>query len=74
MNIVCTLKEFEQLSARCPMNNYLINDEESEELLDKCFKHCILSGVCQYGKADANWTLADLVTIIPISGGSTSGS
>lgn len=65
MKIVCTLKEFELLSARCPMNTFLIDDDECEKLLNKCHLNCLLSNFCRYGKDDGcDWTLADLVEIV----------
>lgn len=64
MKIVCTLREFESLIARCSMYNYLLSDKESEEYLDKCCKYCVLSGVCEAG-SKADWSFADWVEIIP---------
>ena len=68
MKITCTLKEFELLSARCPMNTFLINDEKFEELYNECQTKCILSNFCKYGKDDGmNWSLADLVEITSVN-------
>ena len=64
MKIVCTLREFESLIARCPMYNYLLSNEESEEYLNKCAECCVLSGMCQCG-SDANWSFSDIVEIVP---------
>ena len=65
MKIVCTLKEFELLSARCPMSTFLVNDNQFEELFDECHNKCLLSNFCKYGKDDGDWTLADLIEIVP---------
>ena len=66
MKIVCTLKEFELLAARCPTSTFLISDDEFEELISQCNKSCLLSNFCKYGKDDgADFTLADLVDIVP---------
>lgn len=71
MKIVCTLKEFEVLSARCPWSTFLISNEKFEELLDKCKEHCLLYNFCQHGNEgkddNGDWTLADLVEIVPES-------
>lgn len=64
MKIVCTLKEFESFIARCPMYNYLLSDEKSEEYLNQCIKYCVLSGVCK-ASSDANWSFSDMVEIVP---------
>jgi hypothetical protein len=65
MKIVCTLKEFELLLARCPMHTFLINNDECEELLHECHGKCMLSNFCRYGMDDgANFSLADLVEIV----------
>lgn len=64
MKIVCTLREFESLIARCPMYNYLLSDEKSGEYLEKCCKYCVLSGVCKAG-SEPDWSFADWVEIIP---------
>ena len=66
MKIVCTLKEFELLSARCPMNTFLIGDEKFEELYSQCHEHCLLSNFCKHGMDDGeDWSIADLVEIAP---------
>ena len=64
MKIVCTLREFESLIARCPMYNYLLSDKESEEYLNKCYSCCVLSGICKAGN-EKDWSFADYVEIIP---------
>jgi hypothetical protein len=64
MKIVCTLKEFELLIARCPMYNYLLSNEKSEEYLNQCFERCVMYGVCEAG-SDANWSFSDMVEIVP---------
>lgn len=64
MKIVCTLREFESLIARCPMYNYLLSNEESEKYLSKCIETCVLSGMCEAG-SKANWSFADLVELVP---------
>ncbi len=68
MKIKCTLKEFELLVARCPMNTFLINEEDAEKLLNGCRKNCLLYNFCKYGEDDgADFSLADLVEIVPLS-------
>lgn len=68
MKIVCTLKEFESISARCPWNNLFINEDKFNELIDKCEDNCLLYHFCYYGKDENDdWSLADLVEIIPES-------
>lgn len=65
MKIVCTLKEFELLCARCPMNTFLIDDEKFEKLFGDCHESCILSNFCKHGIDDGeNFSLADLVEIV----------
>jgi hypothetical protein len=66
MKIVCTLKEFELLCARCPMQTFLIDDDKFEEMFNKCHTDCILSNFCRYGtEEENNFSLADLVEIVP---------
>ena len=66
MKIVCTLKEFELIVARCPMQTFLISGEKEEELFNQCHENCILSNFCKYGmNGGENFSLADLVEIIP---------
>jgi hypothetical protein len=66
MKIVCTLKEFELLTARCPMQTFLTNDDRFEEMFDECQGKCLLSNFCKYGKDGGdNFSLADLVEIVP---------
>jgi hypothetical protein len=68
MKISCTLKEFELLVARCPMNTFLIDDDKAMEMLGKCHCECILSNFCKHGMDDGvNFSLADLVEIVPVS-------
>lgn len=68
MKIKCTLKEFELLSARCPMNTsliFLIDDDKFDKLYDECKTKCVLSNFCRYGESDSvHWSLADLVEIV----------
>lgn len=72
MKIIYTLKEFELLSKRCPYSNYYISEKEFIELIDKCIDHCPLYSFCKYNDDDVeiadNWSLADLVKIVPPEG------
>ena len=68
MKIVCTLKEFELLSARCPMNTFLIDNEKFERLFSDCHENCILSNFCKHGiDGGESFSLADLVEIVPVN-------
>ena len=63
MKIVCTLKEFESLIARCPMYNYLLSSEETEKYLNKCIESCVLFGMCK-ADSEKNWSFSNLVEIV----------
>ena len=60
MKIHCTLKEFELLVAFCPMSNLLMNDNEANELIDKCHDECVLRKFCPCGKDES---FADICVI-----------
>lgn len=63
MKIHCTLKEFELLVAFCPMRNLLMNDNEADELIDKCLDECVLRKFCPYGSDDKEASFADICVI-----------
>lgn len=64
MKIKCTLKEFQLLTARCPMCTFLDIEGGFEEAFGNCRMRCIISNFCKYGGDDVDWNIADLVEIV----------
>jgi hypothetical protein len=64
MKIMCTLREFTLLSARCPMCTFLVPEQKIEKMLFECHQKCMLSNFCKYGMDDSDWELSDLVEIV----------
>lgn len=64
MKIKCTLKEFQLLTARCPMCTFLDIEGGVEKALNECHIRCALSNFCGYGMDDGSWNIADLVEIV----------
>ena len=64
MKIKCTLKEFQLLTARCPMCTFLDIEGGFDKAFNECQVRCALSSFCKYGKDDGNWNIAELVEIV----------
>lgn len=64
MKIKCTLREFQRLTARCPVCTFLIDEDKFENMYKECQKKCVLTHFCKYGDDDPNWSFADLVEIV----------
>ena len=64
MKIKCTLKEFQLLTARCPMCTFLDIEGGFDKAYNECHVRCLLSSFCKYGTDDGDWNIAELVDIV----------
>ena len=64
MKIKCTLKEFQLLTARCPMCTFLDIEGGFTKAFNECREKCALSSFCKYGMDDGDWNIAELVDIV----------